>query len=401
LQQCIKALDSNQKGTLRGTSEFKELFHIALQHRTQNIEDINKERALPSFERLSQNNIESCFTELFKRFRSTHASQSTAIIKTCLLLNCCGVAMESLQSTLKNCIDQNKLPNLSSKNQSILLLRVRNLIFIQPKELNKQYFNSSEIEHSWQLYFSLQISPLKQSKEQKHNSQPTSSSPTPELELVPKVEKKRTIRLPENLAESEFEQMLQYFEYSRRLKLQKKQAVERLNTLEPSKKISISPQQSKMTFLSSKKYVIEYKFGQKFYLDQKKIAFFETKDSTHIAVVSEQNVHIRDALFLAKEKYGTVYVYGDENFKSQVKLIAEEYNIPIVLQQESNQVIIQQESPPLPVPQTLPLSLEERDSSLPTVEERAEDFYSRQTVGYTTSKKKNIHSQDNDLNYGL
>lgn len=401
LQQCIKALDSNQKETLRGTSEFKELFHIALQHRTQNIADINKERVLPSFEHLSQNNIESCFTELFKRFMSTHASQSTAIIKTCLLLNCCGIKMKSLQSTLENCIDQNKLLNLSSENQSILLLRVRNLVYTQPIKLNKQYFNSTEIEQTWQLYFNLQTSPPILDEKQKYRTKMISSIPIPELTLIPKNQANRTFQHTENLPELDFLQMQQYFEYSRRTQLKKKQEAEFLNTFEPKKQISIPPQQTQKILFPRKKYIIEYKFGQKFYLDQKKIAFFETKDSTHIAVVSEQNVHIRDALFLAKEKYGTVYVYGDENFKSQVKLIAEEYNIPIVLQQESNQVIIQQESPPLPVPQTLPLSLEERDSSLPTVEERAEDFYSRQTVGYTTSKKKNIHSQDNDLNYGL
>jgi len=132
LQQCIKALDSDQKGTVRGSSEFKELFYIAFQHRAQNIEDINKERALPSFERLSQSNIESCFTELSKRFRSTHAPQSTAIIKTCLLLNCCGIEMKSLQSTLKNCVDQKKLPDLNGQDQDILMLRIQNLIYSQP-----------------------------------------------------------------------------------------------------------------------------------------------------------------------------------------------------------------------------------------------------------------------------
>lgn len=151
----------------------------------------------------------------------------------------------------------------------------------------------------------------------------------------------------------------------------------------------------------NQRYTIEHKFGDKFYIDREKTAFIEVKNSTHIAVVSEQNVHIRDALFLAKEKYGKVYVSGSENFKSQVKLIAKEYNIPIVLEQESNHVVIQQDSPPLPLHKTPAFSLEERDPSLPTAEERAQDFYNNQTVSYTMKKKEELPSQDNDLNYGL
>lgn len=408
LQQCIKALDSDQKGTVRGSSEFKELFHIAFQHRAQNIEDINKERALPSFERLSQSNIESCFTELFKRFRSTHAPQSTAIIKTCLLLNCCGIEMKSLQSTLKNCVDQKKLPDLNGQDQDILMLRIQNLIYTQPKELNKQYFNSSEIEHCWQLYFSLQISPLKQPKEHKHNSQPISSSSTLESELVPNVEKKRTIRLPENLAESEFEQMLQYFEYSRRLKLQKKQEVERLNTLEPSKKISIPPQQSQMTSLLRKEYVIEYKFGQKFYLDQKKVAFFETKNTSEITVVSHQHEHIRDALFLARAKFGVVLVSGTDEFKKQVQQIADSEDIKIEFetppQQKVNASI---ENSPVgdstakndraePKPPTKESSLEPKDPSILNKEDKADNFYKNQSVTSSRSRKESTPENSYD-----
>lgn len=411
LQQCIKALDSNQKGRLQGSSEFKELFHIAFQHRAQNIGDINKERALPSFGRLSQNNIESCFTELFKRFRSTHAPQSTAIIKTCLLLNCCGVPMESLQSTLKNCVDQKKLHELNGQDQDLLILRIQNLIYTQPKELNKQYFNSSEIEHCWQLYFNLQISPLKQPKEQTLNSHSTSSSSTLELELVPKVEKKRTIKLPENLAESDFEQMLQYFEYTRRLKLQKKQEVERLNTLEPSKKISILPQQSKMTSLFRKDYVIEYNFGQKFYLDQKKVAFFETENTSEITVVSHQHEHIRDALLLARAKFGVVLVFGTDEFKRQVQQIADSEDIKIEFETAPQQkvnasienspvgdstAINARAEPRLP---TKELSLEPKDPSILNKEDRADNFYKNQSVASSKTRKES--TQENSYDYGL
>ncbi|WP_257222936.1 LPD7 domain-containing protein [Acinetobacter sp. YH12227] len=410
LQQCIKALDSKKKGTLRGTSEFKELFHATVKDlkEKEQIIDTNHERVLPSFERLSQNNIESCFTELFKKFRSTHTNQSTAIIKTCLLLNCCGLPMESLQSTLKKCVDEKKLPDINKQDQDLLMLRIQNLIYTQHKELNKQYFNSSEIEQCWQLYFNLHISPLKQPKEHKHNSQ--SSSSTLELELVPKVEKKRTIKLPENLAESEFEQMLQYFEYTRRLKLQKKQEGERLNTLESSKKMSIPHQQSQMTSLFRKDYVIEYKFGQKFYLDQKKVAFFETKNTSEITVVSHQHEHIRDALFLARAKFGVVLVFGTDEFKKQVQQIADSEDIKIefktTAQQKVNAAI---ENSPIgnsaakndsaePKPPRRELSLEPKDPSIINKEDRADNFYKNQSVTSRNSRKES--TQENSYDYG-
>ena len=410
LQQCIKALDSKKKGTLRGTSEFKELFHATVKDlkEKEQIIDTNHERVLPSFERLSQNNIESCFTELFKKFRSTHTNQSTAIIKTCLLLNCCGLPMESLQSTLKKCVDEKKLPDINKQDQDLLMLRIQNLIYTQHKELNKQYFNSSEIEQCWQLYFNLHISPLKQPKEQKHNSQ--SSSSTLELELVPKVEKKRTIKLPENLAESEFEQMLQYFEYTRRLKLQKKQEGERLNTLESSKKMSIPHQQSQMTSLFRKDYVIEYKFGQKFYLDQKKVAFFETKNTSEITVVSHQHEHIRDALFLARAKFGVVLVFGTDEFKKQVQQIADSEDIKIkfetILQQKVNTSI--ENSPAVdsaakndsasPKSPMKGLSLEPKDPSILNKEDRADNFYKNQSEQSSGSRKES--TPENSYDYG-
>ena len=256
--------------------------------------------------------------------------------------------------------------------------------------------------------FNLHISPLKQPKEQKHNSQ--SSSSTLELELVPKVEKKRTIKLPENLAESEFEQMLQYFEYTRRLKLQKKQEGERLNTLESSKKMSIPHQQSQMTSLFRKDYVIEYKFGQKFYLDQKKVAFFETENTSEITVVSHQHEHIRDALFLARAKFGVVLVSGTDDFKKQVQQIADSEDIKIEFetapQQKVNASI---ENSPVgdstaknskaePKPLTKELSLEPKDPSILNKEDRADNFYKNQSVASRKSRKES--TQENSYDYG-
>ena len=227
---------------------------------------------------------------------------------------------------------------------------------------------------------------------------------------MPKVEKKRTIKLPENLAESEFEQMLQYFEYTRRLKLQKKQEGERLNTLESSKKMSMPHQQSQMTSLFRKDYVIEYKFGQKFYLDQKKVAFFETKNTSEITVVSHQHEHIRDALFLARAKFGVVLVFGTDEFKKQVQQIADSEDIKIefktTAQQKVNAAI---ENSPIgnsaakndsaePKPPRRELSLEPKDPSILNKEDRAENFYRNQSVISNSSRKE--PTQENSYDYG-
>ncbi len=79
--------------------------------------------------------------------------------KTALLLNCCGVAADTLQSTLAECIRKNDIPDLSIENQKILMLRIRNLIYTQSLKLNKQYFNANEIEECWKLYFSQKLTP--------------------------------------------------------------------------------------------------------------------------------------------------------------------------------------------------------------------------------------------------
>jgi len=410
LQQCIKALDSNQKGKLQGSPEFKALFSIALQDRAQNIEDINKQRALPRLEGLSQNNIESCFTSLFKQFRSTSNVQSTALIKTCLLLNCCSVNMNQLQSIFKNCVVQKDIPNLSVENQAILLQRVRTLVYTQSTVLNKQYFNSSEIEHCWQLYFSLHISQLQQSKEQQHDSKPSSSSVTLELALVPKIEKQRTISLPEHLAEADFTQMLQYFEYSHRVRLQKKQEAERLNTLQSATKMSVPAQQSKIVFSALKKYVIEYKFGQKIYLDQKKVAFFEVKNTSEIVVVSHQHEHVRDALLLARAKFGIVLVSGTDEFKKQVQQIADSEDIKIEFetppQQKANASI---ENSPVgdsaakndraePKQPAKEFSLEPKVPSILNKEDKADNFYKNQSVTSNNSRKES--TPENNYDYG-
>ena len=412
LQQCIKALGVSEKAFLHGSSEFKALCYTTLSDlkENKNIVDTNQERVLPSFTKLSQQEIESCFTFLFEQFRSTSNVQSTALIKTCLLLNCCGVHMNQLQSILRNCVDQNDIPDLSVENQTILLQRVRNLVYTQPIKLNKQYFNSTEIEQTWQLYFSLQTAPPILDEKQKYRSETVCSIPIPELTLIPKNEANKTFQHAENLPELDFLQMQQYFEYSRRIQLKKKQEAELLNTFKSEKQISMPSQQNRKMCFPREKYTVEFKFGQKFYLDQKKIAFFETKNTSEIAVVSHQHEHVRDALFLARDKFGVVLVDGTDEFKRQVQEIAHKENIKIKFdtppQQRVNASI---ENSPVgdsaakndrtePKSPTKELNLEPKDPNIVNNEEKADNFYNNQSVAASRSRKES--TPEDSYDYG-
>lgn len=104
---------------------------------------------------------------------------------------------------------------------------------------------------------------------------------------------------------------------------------------------------------------------------------------------------------LKKIQDGTMYITLSKSTNLELALRGLNLHIPIVLEQESNQFVIQQDSPPFPLHKTPAFSLEERDPSLPTAEERVQDLYDNQTGSYTMRKKEELPSQDNDLNYGL
>ena len=143
LYQCIQHLDSNAKATPTGLPEFKKLYAVALQsfENDEKLVDINEKRVLPSLKKLSQSGLEACFNLIFKKFISESQNQSTALVKTSMLLNCCDIDLMKLQLTLKNCVDSNIISGFNEKSQKILIQRVNNLIQTQSTELNKQYFN--------------------------------------------------------------------------------------------------------------------------------------------------------------------------------------------------------------------------------------------------------------------
>lgn len=412
LYQCIKQIAPDIGVSLTGSPHFKSLYKVAFESfsSAEKLIDINEKRALPNLSRLGTSELETCFRQLVKQFSSIHQNQSTALVKTSVLLNCCGIDLMKLQSTLKNCVDKNIISGFSAESQKILIQRVNNLIQTQSTTLNKQYFNSTEIENCWHLYFSLGSDLIKQSEEQENNSQRISSSAKLELVFVPHIEKQSTITPPENLVEYEFEQMLQYFRHMQSIQFKKKQDAALLNSLQPENRRSTPPRTMHKSLFPRTKYMIEYKFGNKFYLDQKKIAFFETPKTSEITVVSHQSHHIRDALLLARDKFGVVLVEGSDEFKNQVKQIADLENIKIEfetpLQKQLptaienspvNELVDQTNCSELEITHK-EFTLEPRDPRILSKEDKPADFYKNQSV--TSNSKRKDSTADNSYDYG-
>lgn len=400
LRQCINALDLKQKARIRGSAEFKELFRLALKHKSRNIQDINKDRVLPSFKNLSPQHIQTSFQELYKYFTTSDACQSTALIKTALLLNCCGVAADTLQSTLAECIRKNDIPDLTLENQKILMLRIRNLVYTQSLKLNKQYFNANEIEKCWQLYFSQQLTPSIHQYERDIRPLDPLLHLSQELSVIPKNQVNKSFQHSENLSELDFLQMYELFEYSQRSKQLKQSDIKSVNSFTASENSSNSNLQTQKRFFPHTKYIVEYKFGHKFYLDQKKVAFFEDKNSSEINVLSKNDTHIHDALLLARDKFGVVLVSGTDEFKQKVQQLATLEDIKIEFDSPPQQVqhspidgtkaenneikykCSDQNSP------NKELALEPKELSQTNQAEKATHFYENQSVFPPTRKQE-------------
>ena len=396
--QCLKKLEEKEEKeekeeliSFTGDPDFKRLIQSAIDNRDDKIHDSNVKRKIPRLSSISQSDLDLYFEDIFSKF-ADNSLPSTALLKTSLLLSCCGISTDKLNQSLKHLAQKNELVTTDKKDQKILMLRLKSLTQTQSRRLNIQYFNSEEIDWVWKIYLELdaRIS-------QRKDKDPSHLVLKPELELIPIVPKGPTYAhidkdyVPHVLDEHEQHHLIQQF-----LNLQKVKRSQ--NKLQAASHVPNAANDSPLHFPKDK-YTIEYRFGHTFYLDQYETAFIEAKDASCITVVSETNHHILDALLLAQQKYGTVQVYGSETFKDQVKGLATEYNIPIVLEEELEQVFIQKIAPPTPSP--LELSLEERDLAIPLAEERAEKFYENQKIDSRMKDKEQNYSKDNDLNYRL
>jgi hypothetical protein len=237
--------------------------------------------------------------------------------------------MSQLKSNLAAGIQKHQLPQLNQEDQSILIQRLHNLIYTQASKLNKQYFNSNDIEQTWQLYFSLEHQPM--INENCHSLVTTNdaSQHLRDLALIPKNKVNESYQQTESLSELDYLQMFEFYEYSRKVKLRKQQELERNNIFTRPKETLKDSDQILQSAYPIKKYRIEYKFGETFYIDQEKVAFFESKNTLDITVVSQKRDHIHDALLLARDKFGVVWVSGTDDFKRQVQEIARATNIRI------------------------------------------------------------------------
>ncbi|UIP26555.1 relaxase/mobilization nuclease domain-containing protein [Acinetobacter towneri] len=389
IHQCLKWLNNDKPITFTGDSDFRLFTQSALDNRDGKIHDSNVKRKIPRLSSISQSDLDLYFEDIFSKF-ADKSLPSTALLKTSLLLSCCGVSTGQLNQSLKHLSQKNELVITDKKDQEILMLRLKSLTQTQSRRLNIQYFNSEEIDWVWKIYLELDARIL-----QRDDKDPSPSVLRSELELVPIVPKGLTYAhidkdyVPHVLDEHEQHHLIQRF-----LNLQKVKRSQ--NKLQAASPVPNAANDSSLRFPKDK-YTIEYRFGHTFYLDQHETAFIEAKDASCITVVSETNHHILDALLLAQQKYGTVQVYGSDTFKDQVKGLATQYNIPILLEEELEQVFIQ----PTSFPSSLELSLEERDLSIPVAEERAQNFYENQKIDFRAKDKEQNHSKDNDLKYGL
>ena len=408
LRQCIDALDLKQKARISGSVEFKELFHQALEHKSSNIQDINKERVLPSFKNSSPQQLQISFNELYKYFTNTDICQSTALIKTALLLNCCGIEVNKLQSTLADCVRENGKPDLSIENQKVLMQRIQNLVYNQSLKLNKQYFNANEIEQCWQLYFCLQLTPLALQHQRDAHKSKILPDMNHKLSLVPKNQINSSYQHTEYLPEPVFLQLHDFFEYSQKSKRMKQNDLKLINAFKAADDSSSLSQLTKKRFFPSQKYLVEYKFGHKFYLDQKEVAFFEDKNSSEINVLSKNDMHIHDALLLARDKFGVVLVSGTDEFKLKVQQLATLEDIQIEFDSPLQQV------PYSPIDSTKAendqieykcsdqhspnkeLALEPKELSQANQAEKATSFYENQSITIPT---RQLESQPENSTY--
>ncbi|MHA3061692.1 LPD7 domain-containing protein [Acinetobacter sp. ANC 4636] len=138
------------------------------------------------------------------------------------------------------------------------------------------------------------------------------------------------------------------------------------------------------------RYQIICQFEHQFYIDQElnQTAFIENKALAYIHVTSKQEIHVRDALFLAHSQYGEVLISGNEEFKKQVEAIAQQYQIPVIREEHVEQRQAQLEVPTQPsaiqVAEHEPHSNRSQPDSTPQVEpqQRHEPAAQKTTYGH-------------------
>ncbi|MHA3117038.1 LPD7 domain-containing protein [Acinetobacter sp. ANC 4635] len=343
IQQCLKLLDAHTPIEFSGEPSFQQQAQIALQYRNHRIEDPNPQHELPRLDQISPSDLEVFFDQLYQHFHQHHNLQ-TAIFKANLLLSCCHVNTDQLERNLKQYTEEFFNFNLPQQDRNTLMLRLKSVLCTQPIAQNRQYFNAQDLDCVWQVAMKLEYNylPRKTAKIiNKPKPQGGSKLVIEEIALPPR----DPDFLDEVMQELAFEQrksrlQQQFLEISEiGLSSNSLGACQRIDT-----EVKLLPH------FPADRYQIICQFEHQFYIDRElnQTAFIENKHPAYIHVISKQEIHVRDALFLAHAQYGEVLISGNEQFKVQVEAIAQQYQIPVIREEHVEQRQAQLEIPTQP-----------------------------------------------------
>ncbi|MHA3050617.1 relaxase/mobilization nuclease domain-containing protein [Acinetobacter sp. ANC 4639] len=358
IQQCLKLLNADTSIEFFGEPSFKQQAKIALQHWDYRIEDPNPCHELPRLSQISPSDLEVFFDQLYQHFNQTHNLQ-TAIFKANLLLSCCQVNTDRLERNLKEYSDEFFNFNLPAPDRNNLMLRLKSVLCTQPLAQNRQYFNAQDLDCVWQVALKLEYNLLKRKTARiinKPKPEGGSKLVIEEIAFPP--------RDPDFL--NEVMQELSFQRHKSRLQQQFLEVAEislSSNLLGASQRIEIEVKP--LLHFPADRYQIICQFEHQFYIDRElnQTAFIENKALAYIHVVSQQEVHVCDALFLAHAQYGTVLISGNEQFKTQVEAIAQQYQIPVIREEHVEQ---RQAQPKVPAqPSAVQVAGHDRQTNLP------------------------------------
>lgn len=340
IQQCLQLLDAHIPIEFSGEPSFQRQAKIALLHRDHQIEDPNPQHELPRLEQIASADLEVFFDQLYQHFQQHHNLQ-TAIFKANLLLSCCQVNTDRLERNLKEYSDEFFNFNLPTPDRNNLMLRLKSVLCTQPLAQNRQYFNAQDLDCVWQIALKLEYNHLPRKTARIINK------PKPEGGSKLVIEE---IVLPERDPDflNEVMQELQF--ESRKSRLQQ-QFLEVSEISSTSNSLSacqrIDAEVKPLPHFPADRYQIICQFEHQFYIDRElnQTAFIENTYQAYITVVSPLEVHVRDALFLAHARYGEVMISGNEEFKTQVEAIAQQYQIPVIRKEHLEQRQTQTEIP--------------------------------------------------------
>ena len=394
IKQCLQLLPDSVEKYAKGETNFIHMFQEV--NTNNNITDINPKRFLPNLTEFSEIELKICFAQLYSRLNNKEHT-STTLIKTNLLLHLCHLSADTIQKYTQHFLEKNKSVMYTHDDINNLNIRCRNIYSTQPKQLIKQSMNSNEIDLVWQIYFELKAKIHDPDAIYIQNSHDAKEIPALSLECIPILHTPKIYSKNSEEFKKLEKQMLDRFLHLREIQKRNKNSLrnEQEKTIDSSK---VEPPNF------SRQYKIEYYYGHKIYIDDHITAFIEAPHTSKIHVLSNHKQHILDALLLAQQRYGIVYVQGEESFKKQVIELAQQYKVDIVLDHQLSTLSLssscdgKQEQVS---PYTQKLNLENRDPTIPFPEDKNIEFYLNQKTGGSSPSSELNQTKNNENNFDL